>query len=583
MRDEEGSTEIRSISIFIWVLSFLNRYRIRVAGLIICGLVISGVQLIIPKVIAYLIDVAIPRGQMSVYYTTLAVIAPVIVLMFLIIMRRNKLEREISESAAKDLQISLFNKLRSLGVSYMERHSTGEILSMMNTDVGAVQQIFHRFFPNLIRESLIAVVALLILFSHNAKITVLSLLFLLLYYLIGPFLKKKSVAAAKEAAANLKKLNVKIYETLSSILEIRALGREGWEQQRLGEKQGQYYKSKVSSVRYVYLHGASRWVFIYLGMIILFIEGSNLVQLGNMSIGSFVSYTMYYFLFMGSLTVIIDNLTEQALIMVQAERLYKFNQNVPDLAEELDAVTLSKVEGSIQLKSVTYGYLAGREIINNLHLNIMAGEHVAIVGPSGSGKSTLLKLIDRFYDPVSGEILLDGTPLKNIPLTQLRDSTGFVFQETYLFGSTIMENIKFGNPQASDDDVYKAAQIARADEFISNLPEGYGTIIRERGVNLSGGQRQRIALARMIIKDPAILLLDEATSALDNITENEVLSEITRLFRGRTIIAVSHRLSNLSMFDRIIFVDQGSVQEEGSFDELLERKGNFYTLYEGNA
>lgn len=210
-----------------------------------------------------------------------------------------------------------------------------------------------------------------------------------------------------------------------------------------------------------------------------------------------------------------------------------------------------------------------------------AREKGSLVGASGSGKSTLFKLIGRFYDPDEGEILLDGVSLRELSLGQLRDAVGYVFQETYLFGTTIRENIRFGNPDASDDAIVQAAKAARAHEFIMQFPDGYETIVGERGIKLSGGQKQRIAIARMIVKNPRIVLLDEATSALDQINEAEVRAALETLLEGRTTIAAAHRLSTIQDYDRIVFVEQGRVAEVGSYTELMACRGRFYRLSQG--
>jgi ATP-binding cassette subfamily B protein/subfamily B ATP-binding cassette protein MsbA len=220
-------------------------------------------------------------------------------------------------------------------------------------------------------------------------------------------------------------------------------------------------------------------------------------------------------------------------------------------------------------------------VIQRFTLDIQPGEKIALVGSSGNGKSTILKLAARFYDPLEGEIRLDGVLLKMLALDQLRDAMGYVFQETYLFGTTVRENILFGQPDATDEQIIEAAKAAFAHDFILELPEGYETLVGERGVKLSGGQKQRISIARLFLKNPAIVLLDEATSALDNQSEREVQRALDQLLKGRTTITVAHRLSTIRKVDRIVVMDQGSISEVGSYDELMTKQGLFYQLSEG--
>jgi ATP-binding cassette subfamily B protein/subfamily B ATP-binding cassette protein MsbA len=230
---------------------------------------------------------------------------------------------------------------------------------------------------------------------------------------------------------------------------------------------------------------------------------------------------------------------------------------------------------------VRFGYSPERPTISDFHLDIAPGERIALVGSSGNGKSTIVKLLGRFYDPTEGDIALDGASIRSMSLGRLRDAVGFVFQETYLFGSSVRENIRFGNPDASDEEIEQAARAAFAHEFITELPQGYDTPLGERGVKLSGGQKQRIAIARMLVKNPAIIVLDEATSALDNVSEKEVLQALSKLSTGRTTIAIAHRLSTIRDYDRIAVLEDGMIREIGNYETLMGSRGLFYRLAAG--
>jgi ATP-binding cassette subfamily B protein len=262
------------------------------------------------------------------------------------------------------------------------------------------------------------------------------------------------------------------------------------------------------------------------------------------------------------MTVVITNLTEQRLLMFQGEILYQFMHQLPDV-QEVSQPVKAQIQGRIEFNEVHFGYPSRADVIRGFTLDIQPGEKIALVGTSGNGKSTILKLAARFYDPLSGEIRLDGVPLKQLALGQIHDAMGYVFQETYLFGSTVRENIRFGQPEASDEQLYAAAEAAYAHEFILQLPEGYETIVGERGVKLSGGQKQRISLARLFLKNPAIVLLDEATSALDNQSERKVQLALDQMLKNRTTITVAHRLSTIRKADRIIVMDQGCIGRVG--------------------
>lgn len=286
---------------------------------------------------------------------------------------------------------------------------------------------------------------------------------------------------------------------------------------------------------------------------------------------------------MFKLSMLIGNLAQQGMMLEQANPIRRLMLLKPLVEEPEHPIPMGTVNGRITFKDVGFHYPNRPPVIRDFSLDIRPGERLAFVGTSGNGKSTLLKLINRFYDPQEGTIELDGVPITRLSFQDLRGSIGYVFQESYLFGFSVRENIRFGRPEASDEEIEQAAKAAMAHEFILQLPQGYDTLVGDRGMKLSGGQKQRIAIARMLISDPRIVLLDEATSALDNVSEGEVKTALDRLFQGRTMIAVAHRLSTIKDFDRIVVVDEGTIAEIGSYEELIAREGIFYNLAQGQG
>ncbi len=283
------------------------------------------------------------------------------------------------------------------------------------------------------------------------------------------------------------------------------------------------------------------------------------------------------------MTAVVTEITEQRVLMYQAEKLYTFMNLQPAVAEPEHPVEAAAIKGSLQFSQVKFGYQPDRPVLEAFNLTVPSGAKVALVGSSGSGKSTVIKLAGRFYDADQGDILLDGISVRRLSFDVLRNSFGYVFQETYLFGSSVKENIRFGRPDASDEDVMEAAKAACAHDFIMELPEGYDTYVGERGIRLSGGQKQRIAIARMFIKNPRVILLDEATSALDNESEAIVQEALDRLMKGRTLLAVAHRLSTIRNFDLIAVMKDGRVLEQGTYEQLMAEQGHFYRLANGTG
>lgn len=545
------------------------------------SLVISAIELSIPKFIQYFIDEVIPTNNEKLFIQLLLVLFLLIVVMLGSMAMKEYLQKTVQEKAARDLQLTLFKSLRLLGFSYHEKTPVGETLSLFNTEVTAVKKIYEFYFPQILEKTFILIITSVFMLTMNYKIFFLIIPCFLSYYTIGPYFERKAMEWLKVARENRITSNKKIYDSITSILETRILNGQKWAMNSLLSSLRKFHDSHLSANLYAFLRGTVRRLTIYLGALIFFILSAKSIQNGTLTIGEFVALTFYYYRLMTDLTHLVTSLTEQRIIMLQAERLYNFAHLEPKVKEPIAPQKIEKIQGAIELHNVSFGYLKERPLLKDININIKPGEKVAIVGSSGNGKSTLLKLITRFYDPDQGHISLDGVNLKELSFSTIRGSIGYVFQETYLFGFSVRENIRFGYPEASNEDIVKAAKAANAHDFIMNLPNGYDTLLGERGVKLSGGQRQRIAIARMFIKNPSILLLDEATSALDNENEKDVVNALDSLLKNRTTIAIAHRLSSVKNYDRIILIDNQTNLEEGSYDDLISKKGAFYKLAVG--
>jgi ATP-binding cassette subfamily B protein/subfamily B ATP-binding cassette protein MsbA len=491
------------------------------------------------------------------------------------------LKRQIQEQASRDLQLSIFTHLRKLGFAYYERHPVGETLSLLNTEVGAVQQLYRELFPTLLSSLAFSGVSVFLMLSTNVTLTLIAISSFFFYYIFGPYLERKAAIYGRQLADERVETNRMVYESVSALTELRAYGSEKWDFRRYLQKLDQELRSSVLDKMFAYMRGSNRRLSYNLGGIFIFIYGYHLVLHNSMSVGEFVSFLLYYFISIHRMTFIVQTITEQYVLMYQAQKLYDFMNLKIDVEEPEHPQELAQVRGDLEFRNVQFSYFPDQPVLQKFHLQIPEGHKVALVGASGSGKSTVLKLAGRFYEPQGGDILLDGTPISRLSFDTLRKDFGYVFQETYLFGTSVMENIRFGHPEATDEEVKAAARAANAHNFITKLPDGYNTLVGERGVRLSGGQKQRIAIARMFVKQPRVILLDEATSALDNTSEAEVQQAFERMLQGRTILAVAHRISTIQNFDQIVVMDQGKVAEIGTYNELMSSKGLFYQLVEG--
>ncbi|WP_164821627.1 ABC transporter ATP-binding protein [Paenibacillus koleovorans] len=543
-----------------------------------CGLVISASEIAIPKFLQVVVDEVVPHRDSKLLLTMFVMVVVVVVVHIALTAARNLLRRIFSMKASKDLQLALFRHLRQLGFSYYEQNPVGRTLTLLNTEVAGVQSMYQWYFPEMVQRLIMLLLFGGIMIYMNPKLSLLSLPCFLLYYIISPYFQhqaSKYISATKSYRLHY---NKKIYDSVSAVMELRAHSSEQWDLRRLMAGTDHIVHLIIKYQFNMHLCANLRGMTTYLGILLVFWFGAKDMQAGELTIGAFVAFVLYYLLFMNAITSLVKVLTDQRISVTQAEELHSFLHQKPEVLEPAVPETLPEVKGEIEFRGVTFGYGKNPSILNRFYLRIRPGERVALVGTSGNGKSTVLKLIGRFYDPREGEVRLDGVALNNLSFKQLRGSIGFVFQDTYLFGTTVRENIRFGNPQATEEQIVAAARAANAHPFITQFPDGYDSLVGERGIKLSGGQRQRIAIARMFLKNPSIVLLDEATSALDNVSEKEVQQALDQLLIGRTTVAVAHRLSTVKDYDRIVLLEDGHASEVGSYEELMAKRGAFYRL-----
>ncbi|MBW7476354.1 ABC transporter ATP-binding protein/permease [Paenibacillus oenotherae] len=564
-----------------WVIGHLRPYRGSMALIIICGLLASAGELLAPYLIQRLIDHVIPEQDKVGFYQIIGFLGGVFLLILLCSLTRNILQSRVSASAARDLQYNTLLHLRKLGFAYYEQRPVGETLSLMNHKVQSAEQIFKRFFPDIVQLTLFLTAAAVLLLYQSALLSLIIIPCFATYYLFGPKLDSKFSRLSRAMAESRTTFDKKVYESVSGAREFRAFGAEEWDIDRNRSLFKDVTRTTLSWVFIGHFRWSLRGFLFQIGTVCIFVLGYYLIQWNWMTVGQFIAFLLVYGIFMFRLSWLISQFIEQNMMLQEVSLLYELVHTLPLLEEPALPEKIGQIQGALTFDNVQFAYPGRPPVLNGISLDIRAGERIAIVGTSGNGKSTLLKLVDRFYDPTGGMIRLDGIPLPHISFDDLRGSIGYVFQDTYLFGNTVRENIRFGNPDASDEEVVAAAKAAYAHTFITELSDGYDTVVGERGMKLSGGQKQRIAIARMLIKNPRILLLDEATSALDNVSENAVRDALQQLLAGRTTIAVAHRLSTVMDYDRIVVLDGGVIAEQGSYNELMERRGLFYQLAAG--
>jgi ABC-type multidrug transport system fused ATPase/permease subunit len=484
----------------------------------------------------------------------------------------------VTEHMLARLRQDTYEHLLKLPMTFFATRRVGELNSRISADVALLQDTFTTTLAELIRQLIIITVGLVLLTALSPQLTLTMLASIpvvaIVAVVFGRFIQKLS----KQVQDRIADTNVVVDETLQGIQSVKAFANEAWEALR--------YNKAVTAARGLAMKGA-RWrgafvsfiILCMFGAIVLVIwRGVHLKEEGVLSTGELFTFIMYTVFIGASIGSIPEYVTNLLKAIGATERLMDIHDEAAETISLAPKGSPLPIQGRIEFRDVDFHYASRPDmpVLHGVSFTAEPGQRIALVGPSGAGKSTIAALVLRFYDPVSGSLLIDSKDASTYPLTALRDRMAIVPQEVILFGGSIRENIAYGDPKASQDKIEAAARKANAHDFISSFPEGYDTVVGERGVQLSGGQRQRIAIARAVLKDPAILILDEATSALDSESERLVQEALEELMKGRTSLVIAHRLSTIRNADRILVLDKGTIVESGRHEELIADVDGLY-------
>ena len=483
----------------------------------------------------------------------------------------------VSERALANLRTALYTRIIWLPISFFDKRRVGELMSRMSSDVGTLSDMFSFTLAEMLRQVLTLVFGTVVIFYLTPKLTTFMLMTFPVLVILALIFGKNIRKLSKQTQDKLAEANVVVEESLQSISVVKAFTNELFEIARYTTTLKEVVSIAIRTARFRGLF-ISFVIFALLGGIVAVgWFGATLVQANEITVGELFSFVIYMSFIGGSIAGLGD-------IYAQLQRAIGASERVFEILHEKDerestGLTVAKLCGEIEFENVSFSYPTREDftVLKQLNFRIEQGEKVALVGPSGSGKSTIINLLMRFYPVEFGDVKVDGTSVKEFNLTSYRSNIGIVPQEIILFGGTIMENITYGRPGATIGEIKEAARKANALEFIESFPDKFDTVVGERGVKLSGGQRQRIAIARAILKDPAILVLDEATSSLDAQSEKLVQDALERLMEGRTSIIIAHRLSTIKKVDRIFVIKEGGLAEVGSHQELTQRHNGIYS------
>ena len=479
-----------------------------------------------------------------------------------------------------DMRNEIFEHYQKLSFTFFDNQKVGQLLSRVTTDLFDISELLHHGPEDVVISVIKFVGSFVILSQINLTLTLITFAFVPVIAVYAFVLNKKMKVAFKTNRARIADINSQIEDSLSGVRAVKSFGNETIEMEKFRSGNERFVESKRRSYWYMGWYNSGLGALTTLVSIIVLVVGTALITTQRMAVADLVTFLLYINNFTEPVKKLI-NFTEQFQNGYTGyERFLEIMDVEPDITDAEDAVSVDTVKGEIEFDDVSFKYEAKQDsVLSHINLKVDAGEYVAIVGSSGGGKTTLCSLIPRFYDVDAGKILLDGQDIRKIKLKDLRRQIGIVQQDVYLFAENIMENIRYGRPDATDEEVIRAAKLANADTFISQLPDGYLTDIGQRGVKLSGGQKQRLSIARVFLKNPAILIFDEATSALDNESEKIVQDSMEQLAKGRTTFVIAHRLSTIRNAGRILVLTANGIEEEGTHEELLAKGGAYAKLY----
>lgn len=561
------------------LLMYIKPYLGRLFLAVICIIVASGANLYLPWIIKDMIDKVLAEKDMAM----LNIISVSIVVVFAIrgffYYWQSYLVSYIGQRVVVDVREVMFRKFQRMPMAYFDKHQTGETMSYITNDVAAIQAALVDNLIEFFTEAAILVGSIAMMLYLDWKLTLLTLITV---PLVGSAMKifgrkiKRSGTVIQEKIAELTAL---LQESISSIRIVKSFVREDYEIKRFQVENNLNFRAMMKNVQLTSLLTPTVEFLAAVAVTLIVWFGGYEVVNGIMSAGALVAFLTYAVNLANPVKRLSRIYGRMQQAMAAIDRIFHVLDLEETVTDKVGAKILPKVRGHVQVENVTFSYDGKHNALENVSFEVQPGQMIAFVGASGAGKSTIANLIPRFYDVNSGAIKIDGFDIRDVTADSLREQIGIVPQETLLFSTTVMENIRYGRLDATDEEVMAAAKAANADKFILELPEGYQTQIGERGLNLSGGQRQRMAIARAMLKNPQILILDEATSALDTESEKIVQAALDELMRGRTSFVIAHRLSTIFAADQIFVIEHGKICEHGTHHELLKMGGVYSNLY----
>ena len=544
-----------------------------------CAITLALLQLVFPHAVNVIMDSLLPAGDFGPVFQWGLLLAALYLVQYAMQRVVEYWGHIVGVRIEHDMRRDLFEHVHQLPFSYFDNVKTGQLMSRIVNDLNEIAELAHHGPEDFLISVCMLIGTFALMASMSWKLTLLLLIIVPIMLIMSNKWNKRMRAGFSDMRAELGEINAGVEDSLSGVRVVKSFTNEEYEKKKFAVGNDRFTKVKDNTY-YVMAHFHTMiGLFSNIFYLVTLVGGSYLVIKGEMSAGNLTAFILYVNLFLSPLQKITNLLETYQRGMAAFTRFAEIMSIKPDIEDKPGAAALPRPKGDIRFEHVSFRYNDSKAVLDDVNFDIYAGHTVALVGPSGGGKTTLCNLIPRFYDVTGGRITIDGHDIRDVTLKSLRDNIGIVQQDVFLFGGTVRDNILYGRPDATDEEVIEAAKLADAHEFIMKFENGYDTIVGQRGIKLSGGQKQRIAIARIFLKNPPILLLDEATSALDNATERIIQKSLSRLSENRTSLVIAHRLATIRNADCIFVMTDEGIAECGNHKQLIEKNGLYAQLY----
>ncbi|MFV8829192.1 ABC transporter ATP-binding protein [Alkalihalobacterium sp. APHAB7] len=562
------------------LFSYMKPYSKKLLPLAIIAMIIStAVRLTTPVLIGvYALNNVIYQRDMNALVHVVVIIAGLYMLSWLANTLRIRWMNMLGQNVIYDLRQSLFKHIQRLSHRFFDQRSAGSILVRVTNDVNSLQDLFTNGVINLLMDVLLLIGIFIILFVYSPELTLAIMVILPIMFVISTSLRRKIRRSWQVVRIKQSQINSHLNESIQGIRVTQSYTQERENMAFFNEMNEDNFKAWRNATQQNAMFRPFVEMSNAIGTAILIWYGVTLIQSGSIDIGTFVMFAFFLGMFWEPISRLGQVYNQLLMGMASSERIFEFLDEKPSVPEKEGAQDIKQMKGHITFEDVEFAYDAKRKALDGINLEMKQGETVALVGHTGSGKTTIVNLISRFYDPTSGSVKIDGHDLRDLTLDSIRQQVSIVLQDTFIFSGTIMENIRFGRPDATDEEVKRAAEMVGASAFIEQLKNGYKTEVEERGNILSVGERQLLSFARALLADPQILILDEATASIDTETEQKIQNALQTLLKGRTAIIIAHRLSTIREADNIIVLDHGQIVEQGNHEALMNHQGHYYNL-----